>query len=332
MVDWYFTQVANGVKLPPPSQMSIVTSLDPCVMCTGSILTAGFNVMAAAFDNQSGINYNMRANFPSVPPDLRPRAARTFSYPEVSGHTSFGRPASGAPVPSYFKGKTINDQTQALCSSIFISTLDTVRDSINHDLPQKELANPTELPSSDPIIRALTAVYPQTLKYRAPARSKPDRGLLPFLLEVAAKDRQQGGPGQAVALLDYFGNLLICLPGDVAASPIRTSFMEVTRGYAQIRYALAKQLGDRVFKYLCHPKDGTFVFLLGPNKTSSSMIDLGAYGSTMEGPLPDDNLMQFQYVNATIPPAELTAFCGDLPPLYSHVIKVNPVENQTIKG
>jgi tRNA(Arg) A34 adenosine deaminase TadA len=44
MIDWYFDQIAQGFPMPPPSQLSIVTSLDPCCMCAGSILTAGFNV------------------------------------------------------------------------------------------------------------------------------------------------------------------------------------------------------------------------------------------------------------------------------------------------
>ena len=333
LVDWYFKQVAKGITLPPPNQISIVTSLDPCVMCTGSILTAGFNVIVAAFDTQAGINYDKRADFPTLSPELRACAARTFSYPEVGGHTIFRRPASGAPLPSFFKRKVILGQTQALCLSIFLATLGTVRDNISHDLDPVELKDPADLPQNDPIIEALVAIYPKTLHYRAPARSQPDSRLLPYLNEVALKDRQQGGPGQAVALLDYFGNLLICLPGHLAQSPIRTAFMETTRAYAQLRYKLAKQSinGKRVFKYLCHPKYGTLVFLRGPDKSSSSLVDLGAYGSTMEGPLWRRGIpSQFQYVNGTIPPGELTAYCAKLPPLYSKVIKVNPVQSQSI--
>jgi cytosine deaminase len=156
----------------------------------------------------------------------------------------------------------------------------------------------------------------------------PDQKLLPYLTKAAATDRKQGGPGQAVALLDYFGNLLFCLPGNMTASPIKTAFMLTTRSYAGLRYQLKQQtdIGARVYKYLGHPKYGTFVFLLGPDDSAASLIDLGAYGSTMEGPLPPDNLNQFQYWNASMDPADLAAYCAGLPPLYSKLINVNPVQ------
>jgi cytosine deaminase len=104
--------------------------------------------------------------------------------------------------------------------------------------------------------------------------------------------------------------------------------MLTTRAYAGLRYSLKQQeqIGSRVYQYLGHPKYGTFVFLLGPDDSAASLIDLGAYGSTMEGPLPKDNPNQFQYWNASMDPASLAAYCTKLPPLYSGVIKVNPVQ------
>jgi cytosine deaminase len=325
MIDWYFEQIGQGTQLPAPADMTVVTSLDPCCMCTGSILHAGFNVTVAAFDTQSGINWNTKADFPTLAPAVKAKAKSTFSYPAVNGKTSFTRSASGAPLPRFFAKEVIDEQTQALCLTAFLATLGSVRDSVNQDLPPDQLIDPTTLPANDPIIQALQAVYPQTLQYRAPARSTPDQKLLPYLTKAAALDRQQGGPGQAVALLDYFGNLLFCLPGNVAASPIKTAFMLTTRSYAFLRYSLKRQIGSRVYQYLGHPKYGTFVFLLGPDNSAASLIDLGAYGSTMEGPLPQDNPNQFQYWNASMDPAGLATYCAGLPPLYSKVIKVNPV-------
>jgi tRNA(Arg) A34 adenosine deaminase TadA len=326
MIDWYFEQISRGVQLPPPGEMTVITSLDPCCMCAGSILHAGFNVAVAAFDTQSGINWDTKADFPTLAPTVRTKAKSTFSYPAVNGKTSFARSASGAPLPGFFAQPVIDEQTQALCLTAFLATLGSVRDSVSQDLPPDQLINPTTLPANDPIIQASQDIYPQTLQYRAPARSTPDQGLLPYLDRAAALDRQQGGPGQAVALLDYFGNLLFCLPGNIAVSPIQTAFMLTTRAYAGLRYSLKQQIGTRVYKYLGHPKYGTFVFLLGPDDSAASLIDLGAYGSTMEGPLPQDNPNQFQYWNASMDPAALSAYCAKLPPLYSGVIKVNPVQ------
>jgi cytosine deaminase len=332
MIDWYFEQIGKGVKLPPPGDLTVVTSLDPCCMCTGSILHAGFNVTVAAFDTQSGINYDTKADFPTLAPTAKARAKATFSYPAVNGTTSFARSASGAPLPKFFAQPVIDEQTQALCLTAFLATLGFVRESVSLDLLPDKLVDPKTLPANDPIIQGLQAIYPQTLQYKAPARSKPDQGLLPYLDRAAALDRQQGGPGQAVALLDYFGNLLFCLPGNMAASPIKTAFMLTTRAYAGLRYSLKQQIGKDMYKYLGHPKYGTFVFLLGPDDSAASLIDLGAYGSTMEGELPKDNPNQFQYWNATMDPARLATYCAGLPPLYSQTIKVNPVQVAAAKG
>jgi tRNA(Arg) A34 adenosine deaminase TadA len=57
LIDWYYSQLAQGTSFPPASDITVVTSLDPCCMCTGAILTAGFRVMTVAEDDTSGINY-----------------------------------------------------------------------------------------------------------------------------------------------------------------------------------------------------------------------------------------------------------------------------------
>ena len=57
LVDWYY-QNAVRLNLPAPDQLTEVTTLDPCAMCAGSLLTAGFNVAVSAIDDYAGINYN----------------------------------------------------------------------------------------------------------------------------------------------------------------------------------------------------------------------------------------------------------------------------------
>jgi tRNA(Arg) A34 adenosine deaminase TadA len=53
LVDWYCA-VGEKLGLPSPSSLTIVTSLEPCAMCTGAILRAGFSAVAVAEDPQSG--------------------------------------------------------------------------------------------------------------------------------------------------------------------------------------------------------------------------------------------------------------------------------------
>jgi tRNA(Arg) A34 adenosine deaminase TadA len=121
LVDWYFAQVAAGAALPPPQELTIVTSLDPCCMCTGAILAAGFNVVVAAPDGNAGINYDGAATFTALPAPLRAQAGGSFCYPAVRGATPYARAASGAPPKSFFIGKSINEATQALCTLVFES-------------------------------------------------------------------------------------------------------------------------------------------------------------------------------------------------------------------
>ncbi|WP_439892273.1 nucleoside deaminase [Ralstonia sp. 25C] len=327
LVDWYYEQVANGTLMPPPEDITIVTSLDPCCMCTGSILTAGFRAVVGAYDDYAGINYDFRAEFPSLSPELQAKARATFSYPEVDGDKCFSRPATGASLPEFFTDQTVSQHNVALCKTLFEATVGSVKETINTDLPQHELRDPADLEDTDPLVVALRDIYPDALKYVAPSRGTPDEGLARYLLDTARLDIAQGGNGNAVAMLDWFGNLLMCLPGNLSRSPILTAFMQTTRAYAQLRERLIKNpsVGEqKTRQYLGHPKYGVFVFINGPDDSSQSLVDLGAYGSTMEGPVPPENPIPFQYVIPTMEPTALTAYCQKLPPLYSASVVVRP--------
>jgi cytosine deaminase len=329
LIDWYYAERAKGNELPPPEEITIVTSLDPCCMCTGAILAGGFNVVVAAPDVKAGINYNGSAFYPSLPVALRPQAERTFAYPAVLGTSSYARRGAGAPPKPFFIGKTIAEPTQALCSLVFEATSANVMDLFNIDPPQQTLQDPATLPDEHFIVRALKRAFPDALTYRCAPRM-PDAGLAPYLQQAMARDKAQGGKGEAVALLDSFGNLLLCCHGRQQASTIRTAFMECTRAYAQLRYKLMEGADAatqaEVRHYLGHPKDGTFVFAVGPDESALSFMALGAYGSTMEGALPHNNPAQFQYVRAAMPEQALHELCGHLPPLYRSLIKIRPTQ------
>jgi cytosine deaminase len=329
LIDWYFAERAKGRELPDPHDVTLVTSLDPCAMCAGAILSAGFNVVVAANDASAGINYDASFGFPSLPPALRDRAAASFFYPAVLGASGYARGASGSAPKSFFIGKTIAEPTQALCSLAFEATSEKVQALLNTDPPQSELKDPATLAVTHPLVRKLKSLYPDALAYRCAPHS-PDAGLAPYLRAAMELDRSQGGDGDAAALLDGFGNLLLCVPGRRAQSAICTAFMECTRQYAQLRYKLmhgaSAAMRDMVRHYLAHPKEGTFVFARGPDGGSQSFMDLGAYGSTMEGPLPANNPAQFRYVLPRMGERELLALCQAMPPLYRDTIRIRPTQ------
>jgi tRNA(Arg) A34 adenosine deaminase TadA len=329
LIDWYFAERARGRDLPAPHDITLVTSLDPCAMCAGAILAAGFNVVVAANDPKAGVNYDRSGAFLSLPEGLRAQAISSFFYPAVLGTSGYARESTGAPPRSLFIGKTIAEPTQALCSLALEATSDKVQAFLTSDLAQEQLRDPATLEDTDVIVRKLKSLYPQALSYRC-APHAPDAGLAPFLLAAMEKDRRQGGDGDAAALLDGFGNLLLCVPGRRAQSAICTAFMECTRQYAQLRYQLmlgaGAEMRDLARRFLAHPKQGTFVFARGPGAGAHSVMDLGAYGSTMEGPLPATNPAQFQYVLPRIDEAALGALCAAMPPLYRDTIRIRPVQ------
>ena len=329
LIDWYYAERAKGRDLPPPRDITIVTSLDPCCMCSGAILAGGFNVVVAAPDREAGIDHDVSAGFGALPEALRAQAASTFSYPAILGSSLYARAASGATPKSFFIGKTISEPTQALCALVFEATSDEVMRLFQTDLPVEQLRDPATLAPDHAIARALKQVCPDALTYRC-APLTPDAGLAPFLLRAMARDREHGGDGDAVALLDSFGNLLLCMPGRMTQSGIRSAFMEATRAYAQLRYKLmagaTPERQQEVRRYLGHPKDGTLVFAKGPDAGAISFMNLGAYGSTMEGPLPANNPRQFQYVVPAIAQEELDAICAAMPPLYSDIIRIHPAQ------
>lgn len=329
LIDWYFEERAQGTALPEPHDITIVTSLDPCCMCTGAILASGFNVLVAATDANAGINYDGSATFDALPEGLREQARATFSYPAVLGQSTYAREAKGAPVKPFFIGKNISEPTEALCSLVFEATSKGAMALFDADPPRDRLKDPATLSSRHAIAVGLRKAFPEALTARCDPQ-RPDASLAPALLQAMARDKVMGGDGDAVALLDSFGNLLLCMPGRRNKSGIRTAFMECTRAYAQLRYKLmenaTQQQRDEVRQYLGHPKDGTFVFARGPASGALSFMELGAYGSTMEGPLPPSNPRQFQYVLPSQPQEELEAMCEAMPPLYRHTIRIRPVQ------
>ena len=325
LIDWYYAERARGRVLPPPEDITIVTTLDPCCMCSGAILAGGFNVVAAAPDRIAGINYDEAAVFEALPAGLRAQAQRSFSYPAVLGASLYARAGAGATPRSFFIGKTIAEATQALCALAFEATSREVVALFGADRARDQLRDPATLAPDHRIVRALKQLHPDALTYRC-APHAPDAGLAPFLLQAMARD--QGS--DAVALLDAFGNLLLCMSGKRAQSGIRTAFMEITRAYAQLRYKLmdgaTPDEQEEVRRYLGHPREGTFVFAHGPDHGAASFMDLGAWASTMEGPLPDHNPHQFQYVTPRIDAAALATLCAAMPPLYRDVIRLHPTQ------
>src|SRR6266852_675053 len=123
IVDWYFKN-RKRLHLPDPRELTVVTTLDPCAMCAGALLTAGFNVGVAAEDDYAGINYNAAFDFPSVPSRWKRVAQSSFAYYGVEA--PLRRAFRGGKGPA-FANQSISAATFCLTGTIFESSVNNVR-------------------------------------------------------------------------------------------------------------------------------------------------------------------------------------------------------------
>jgi tRNA(Arg) A34 adenosine deaminase TadA len=330
LVDWYFKHRSRH-KLPPPQEMTIVTTLDPCAMCAGAILTARFNVGVSALDDYAGINFDGTFDFPSLPPELKKAAKSTFAYYGVDAPVRRTYRGSNNVI---FANQSIRAATYFLTDTIFESSVNSVRLLDNNSgKDPATLNNPANLARNSPTRKAFVDAFPQAFSVSCPTPRMPGKELAKVLIEVASRGHGRGAMFNSVAFLDPFGNLLLCMAGAEHQSPIRTAFMELTRSYAHIRWVLMNSpnssVRDQAANALTHPKFGTFIFLYLPDpNTPQGVMTLGAYGSTMEGPIPQSYPSNLQYVllpagatNATIAQRAMS-----LPPFYTKGVQVDPTQ------
>ena len=330
LVDWYFEN-RNRLKLPKAEELTIVTTLDPCVMCAGALLTAGFNVAVSARDTDAGINYNEAFDFPSLPVNWRKKAQSTFAYYAVDAPVN--RAYQGGDSVAFARG-AIRAATLYLTNSIFERSVNVVRSLVNNSGNDPcKLIDPSLLPRDSPVKKAFRRVCPEAFRIKLPTPRIPGKELAQILVDVATHGRSRGAAFNSIAFLDPFGNLLLCLAGAESLSPIRTAFMEVTQTYAHIRWVLMNSrspiIREEAAKTLTHPKYGTFVFLYAPDpNTPQGIMTMGAYGSTMEGPLPQIYPSNFQYILLPngVGNAEVTRAAITLPPFYTTKVQVAPTQ------
>ena len=96
-------------------------------------------------------------------------------------------------------------------------------------------------------------------------------------------------------------------------------------GAIEARMTEVKRYWD---KKSTHPKYGTFVFLFAPDpKLPESLLDFGAYGSTMEGPIPQVFPSNLQYValRPGVSVDTLARMVGRLRPFYTTDVQLSPM-------
>lgn len=321
LVSWYFRN-REMMHLPDPSEITVVTSLDPCAMCAGSLLAAGFQVGVVAMDTFAGINCAQDVAFDTLPSRLRERAAETFGYYAVGnpGGKGIYRNRMGSTLPAFME-TAIDYAIARQCGSAFDLSLDAVKAKCNlSGTPPESLIDPARLPEKSGIISAFRSIYDNAYKIKLDNSQVSEGRVIEALrttLEASENARN------AVAYIDPFGNLALCLADNLMAGPAETAFMGVTQAYARLRWHLKNAFvtgasAEDPDRYLSHPKDGKFLFLYAPNPDEAQTImTLGACGSTLEGPARAGFLQYCLPAERGEGAAELTEVIARLPPFYT---------------
>ena len=325
LVYWYYENRMR-LSLPDPEGLTVITSLDPCAMCAGSLLKAGFRVAVVAYDDFAGVNWKRKGGFESFPPDIRSRFRNTFGYFAVEN----SRPWSGQGVPLVSRS-AVTQASAENCDTVFSKNAEKVRDASNASgldprAPANRMIDPAKSPLRDRYRLSFEAAFSVKLEdYR-----RPDDTLKRYLRQLV---QRTPGAKNAVAFIDYFGNLMMASADRFDISPVATAFMTTVQNYSKLRFALVNDpsTSEVAQRSLVSPKFGTFVFLHAPDGFDPNTLkDLGAYGSTMEGPIPIPLPSNFQFFEDPLVGSadDLRALIAGMPPLYIELVGINPQKVQ----
>ncbi len=331
LVYWYY-QHREQLQLPPPDQLTVVSSLDPCAMCSGSLLSAGFNVFVVAHDDVAGIHSRKNEGFKGMPSTVIDGFQRRFIYPEVLNHRDFycGNPDKGE-LPSSFLSPISLSSVEG-CKQAFLDSFDRSQQTIN----QSEY-NPLNRNSDDdnPIhnkdfLDLFRQQYPDAYTIKVDNYRKPSNQLREHLQQLVQNTPHATN---AVAYIDIFGNVVLTEVDRFDKCLISTAFANIVQNYFRIRFEFKENISTRHYAdvYLAHPKYGTFVYLFAPDgKSANCLKDLGIYGSMMEGPIPVRSPSHFQYFEERHEGdvATLLAMIDGLPPFYQQSVGIYPDQVQ----
>jgi len=313
LVGWY---QANRANLPSPEHLTIVTSLDPCAMCTGSILTAGFSAAVVAYDPTGGMNVTEDGRYRTLTPRVRQQALDSIGFYGVDGVRDYFGP-SGIPL----RGTQVSAATADACESVFFDKNPVVKR--DDDVPRDQLIDPASLPQSDPFRVAMQRAWPDALTLKMAGPTKPSRELKSYLESVRAA---RPGATNAVAFVDRFGNLVTAKADNPRRGPLATAFMNTTQSYARTRCRLFNDpvTHEGARTTLASPDSGAFIWLHAPTPDiASTLKDLGAFGSTMGDPAPGG----FQFFEGPQKGTygALLEQVALLPPYYTQLVDISPL-------
>ncbi len=312
LVGWYYANQEAIRKrlgyLPKPSELTVVTSLDPCAMCAGGLLTAGFNCgVLASDDSGGGVNWNSTSLFEHNLPPIQRLLRTKFGYYKVPGIETRSQYMGGSNV--IFLSEVVSREILKENTDAFNESLDTVgKVRKNTRIFIEDVQDPSLLPADNPTRRALTRLYPEALSIRLTQRIDPKEfGILETrkryyrvnddLYQLLRRvNAAAPGSSNAIAMIDPHGNLLGIGVDRPETSPIATAMMNIVSDYSRLAFQLISEasLGAPVdgvpafkrcdaFRYLSPVVHNTFIFLRAPAPGwTTTLKDLGIFGNASD--------------------------------------------------
>jgi tRNA(Arg) A34 adenosine deaminase TadA len=297
LIDWYYGQRKRGRDLPPPDRCTIVSTIDPCMQCTGAILASGFRCIALAPDRLAGLHCRGYGNVDPLPAGLRDAARRQLHLVHVKSH----RPAR----TDWAEGLAIPSELVQRAADTFAKTVDRAKAIINEQLA------PIAASPSMPLSAAGQSETMQIIGLHAYDRAA--------VTDVFYQIGRNHDVDDLAAFVDPTRSLLYTTQSDLSTSPIQTSFMRLTRLYAGLRRR-RRQIGRDVPP---HPRHCDLWTLQGPGQDALSVMTIGAFGSTIEGPV-NASECRWLYLIPQQPAESLAKMIARFPPLYSEIINITP--------
>jgi tRNA(Arg) A34 adenosine deaminase TadA len=302
LVDWFFRAQARGLAIAP-RDVVIVSSLDPCAMCAGAILSAGFGCVALAEDSWSGIHVS---GFPHrIPRELWQKADTAFGLFQVQG-----RSGKASHVSPLFSGN-VSPQLLNESEHCFQHSLDRTR----------SLVSSTEVETTN-VSSKEYEIFPENWnKLSTFACQLPNNVYLPDQrFSLADFSSHKGATllfNDGCILVDEASAVLLAAQGREDLSPARSSVLELIRAYVWLRSAVWKQL--RLL--LPHQRRCSLIKLRAPSISAKAVMELGALGSFFENEHLAHQLPAFGFLQSECDP-KLKGLTGTLPPFYTSIAKI----------
>jgi tRNA(Arg) A34 adenosine deaminase TadA len=293
-VDWYFRRQAENSNLPDPKDLTIVSSLDPCMMCAGSILASGFNVVSLSMDKFGGVVGNGPTMFETLPVDLAQRARETFSYFGIQGSREYIGYSNDV-----FNNIELPVETAQMSDLAFSQSLAKAGEV-------RQQGQSSEI-SCD--IKELEA---KCVKYGVLSTSEKSKELEPLLIQTAGGLRQDDYNCDSAVLILPNGEKLMARSSQFDMSPIMTPVFRLVRDYVGLQKTLKiENKGE-----LPHIQHCQIVMLHGFGRQAHDIATIAAYASTLQNDAPDTNKNPLTFLNARQSQKSLAEMLSRFPPIY----------------